>query len=141
VDFRIRLPEPHGGAITNTRVGAHPDEGYDRLVFDCTTGFPDRVWFRELTPPFHVGPRPELLEVEGDRFIEVRFDGVDIIGNGSGTFQGEQRVRLDGEHLVEAAVAEMFEGQSAWIVGLRGEGGSVEVFTLTDEFRVVLDFT
>jgi hypothetical protein len=70
----------------------------------------------------------------------VRFDGVDIIGDGSGTFTGEQRVRLGGEHLVEAAVAEMFEGQAAWIVGLTGDG-SVEISTLTDGFRVVLDIS
>jgi len=78
---------------------------------------------REVRPPFFEGGSGEEVTVDGERFIEIRFEGLLIVGDdGTPTYQGERDRRLDLPAIVEVAVTEEFEGYMTWIVGFRGAG-------------------
>ncbi|HEU0236919.1 MAG TPA: hypothetical protein VFR14_10820 [Candidatus Limnocylindrales bacterium] len=78
---------------------------------------------REVRPPFFEGGSGEEVTVAGDRFLEVRFEGLLLYDeNGTPTYEGERDRRLDLPAIVEVAVTEEFEGYMTWIVGVRGPG-------------------
>lgn len=78
---------------------------------------------REVRPPFFEGGSGEEVTVAGERFLEVRFEGLLLYDeNGTPTYEGERDRRLDLPVIVEVAVTEEFEGYMTWIVGVRGSG-------------------
>lgn len=78
---------------------------------------------REVQPPFFEAGSGEEVTVAGERFLEVRFEGLLLFDeNGTPTYQGERDRRLDLPAIVELAVTEEFEGYMTWIVGFRGSG-------------------
>jgi hypothetical protein len=78
---------------------------------------------REVRPPFFEGGSGEEVTVAGERFVEVRFEGLFLYDDqGTPTFGGERDRRLDLTAIVEIAVTEEFEGYMTWVVGIRGPG-------------------
>jgi hypothetical protein len=78
---------------------------------------------REVRPPFFEGGSGEEATVTGERFVEVRFEGLFLYDDqGTPTFAGERDRRLDLPAIVEIAVTEEFEGYMTWVVGIRGPG-------------------
>jgi hypothetical protein len=126
------------GCVIPTQTGVLPS---DRLV-DArieAAGASDRITFRfgspsgeiaesrgtlrRVEPPFFEDGSGAEVTVEGDRFIEIRFDGLLIVGeDGVPTFQGERDRRLGMTAITEVAVIGEFEGVMTWIVGFRGLG-------------------
>jgi len=126
------------GCVIPTQTGVLPS---DRLVdADVTTvGGSDRIAFRfgapsdeiaesrgtlrRVDPPFFEGGSGARVAVAGSRFIEIRFDGLLIVGDdGVPIFQGERDRRLGMPAITEVAVVDEFEGVMTWIVGIRGPG-------------------
>jgi len=78
---------------------------------------------REVRPPFFEGGSGEEVTVAGERFAEVRFEGMLLFDDeGTPTYQGERDRLLDLPAIVELAVVEEFEGYVTWIIGIRGPG-------------------
>ena len=78
---------------------------------------------RKVRPPFFEGGSGEEVTVAGERFVEVRFEGLFLYDDqGTPTFGGERDRRLDLTAIVEIAVTEEFEGYMTWVVGIRGPG-------------------
>jgi hypothetical protein len=126
------------GCGVPTQTGRLPS---DRLVdaVIAAAGATDRITFRfgppsgeiaesrgtlrRAEPPFFEDGSGAEVTVAGDRFIEIRFDGLLIVGeDGVPTFQGERDRRLGMVAITEAAVIGEFEGVMTWIVGFRGPG-------------------
>lgn len=126
------------GCPIPTQTGVLPS---DRLL-DATiadTGASDRIVFRfgspsveiaeargtlrRVEPPFFEDGSGAEVTVEGERFIEIRFDGLLIAGeDGSPTYRGERDRRPEMTAISELAVIGEFEGVMTWIVGVRGRG-------------------
>jgi hypothetical protein len=78
---------------------------------------------REARPPFFEGGSGEEVTVAGERFVEIRFEGLFLYDDqGTPTYEGERDRAVDLTAIVEIAVTEEFEGYMTWIVGFRGPG-------------------
>jgi hypothetical protein len=99
----------------------------DRVVFRFGSASGEiadaRGTLRRVEPPFFEDGSGAEVTVEGERFIEIRFDGLLIAGeDGSPTYQGERDRRPGMTAVRELAVIGEFEGVMTWIVGIRGRG-------------------
>jgi hypothetical protein len=99
----------------------------DRIVFRF--GSPSgeiahsRGTLRRVMPPFFEDGSGAKVTVQGERFIEIRFDGLLIAGqDGSPTYRGERDQWPGMTAITEVAVIGEFEGVMTWIVGIRGRG-------------------
>lgn len=141
-------PGPSGGTGSPSAAPSpceiHPAEGKlvsDRLVdLDVSNGSSvDLVVFRfgpptslglepqgrlrEVHPPFVEGASGLPLEVPGERFVEILFEGMYLYDEtGTPTFTGDHRHEPVFPALAAVVNAEEFEGYSTWIVGFRGPG-------------------
>lgn len=120
---------PEGGAIASDHlVAIELDESADRdLVvfrFDGNTpGAAPTVRFESVEPPFVLDPSGLPLEVQGERFLRIRFDGMWLYDEAGVATRGTD-VPIAGSPpaVVEVALESEFEGVSSWIVGMVGSG-------------------
>lgn len=99
----------------------------DLIVFrfgpPTSLGLEPKGRLREVHPPFVEGASGLPLEVPGERFVEIVFEGMFLYDEtGTPTFGGERRVEPTFAGLAAVVNAEEFEGYSTWIVGFRGPG-------------------
>jgi hypothetical protein len=94
---------------------------------------------QEVSPPFVQAGSGQPVEVEGDRFFQVRFEGMWIDDeSGTPTYQGSREIRSSTGPIAEAVVVEEFEGYVTWIVGFRGNGCVTLSSPTSDELVVTV---
>lgn len=90
-----------------------------------------------VDPPLIQDPSGLPLEVAGDRFLRVRFEGLLLYDDlGKPTRKTAEPV-MGAPPVVEVARESEFEGVSSWIIGIEG-GGCVTTWLLEDELDVVV---
>jgi hypothetical protein len=123
------LPAP-GPLASDTLVDATLERTASgaRLVFTFGSRPPEAVAQPTLVvsfdePPFTKAASGQPFTVNGDRFLQVRMDGM-VIGhpNGSPVYEGQRNLRLAGSTIPQAVLYDDFEGVVGWIVGLDGPG-------------------
>lgn len=78
---------------------------------------------REVFPPFVAGASGLPVEIPGQRFVEISFEGLFLYdAEGTPTFNGERRLEPGGAALAAVVNVEEFEGYSTWILGIEGPG-------------------
>lgn len=78
---------------------------------------------REVFPPFVEGASGLPVEVPGQRFVEIGFEGLFLYdGEGTPTYAGERRLEPGYPAVAVLVNVEEFEGYSTWILGLDGPG-------------------
>jgi hypothetical protein len=91
-----------------------------------------------VVPPLVQDPSGLPLEVAGDRFLRVRFEGLLLYGDlGRPVRQTSEPIVGGPPAVVEVARESEFEGVSSWIIGIEA-GGCVTTWTLEDELDVVV---
>lgn len=99
----------------------------DLVVFrfgpPTSLGLQPKGRLREVHPPFIQGASGLPLDVPGDRFVEIVFEGMFLYDEtGTPTFSGDHRLEPGFPALAAVVNAEEFEGYSTWIIGFRGPG-------------------
>lgn len=95
---------------------------------------------RAVLPPFFEAGRGNEVVVTGDRFVEIRFDGLLLVDeSGTVLFNGLRDARPSLPAVEQIALTDAFEGVMTWIVGLRG-GGCVMLGGDPGEGIVTVDF-
>jgi hypothetical protein len=141
-EFTCELPlveQPTQPAVTNivdVRIGMH--EGYDRVVFEFTTGTPELTLDRG-TPPFKQEGSGLPVEVEGQSFLSLVMRGATKqTEDGTTSYDGPTDFDPRFTQLVDLIEGGDFEAQSAWYLGLREEA-CVRLSLLTGPDRIVID--
>ena len=101
--------------------------GLDRLTFTFgesgTEPLEGRGRLREARPPFSEGGSGLPVEVDGERFLEIRFDGVLVADEeGNAIYEGPLEDRPNLPAVRHVVVTEQFEGVVTFIVGFSGPG-------------------
>jgi hypothetical protein len=79
--------------------------------------------FAEARPPFTAGASGLPLEVDGERFVSVTFDGQTVAdASGDPVYDGPPRFDAAAPGVRSVVLAEAFEGQVVWYVGFDGPG-------------------
>lgn len=107
-----RFPGPGGGQLTDVRLGL--GQAQDRVEWHLEGDRP--AWRVEWVEQPTQGQGPEPLPVDGQAYLAVTLSGRASYG---GDYQGPRRLDVDGGNLTEVVLAEDFEGQMRWIVGLK----------------------
>jgi hypothetical protein len=121
--------------LDDVRVGAHPGDGFDRIVFE----------FDGPIPATTIGYQPSAVAcgsgftvpVLGSGTLIVRFDNA-VAHNDMGMTTSPLQVGGTGVAILEARSICDFEGIVSWAVGTDGVR-PFRVFTLTGPNRVVID--
>ncbi|MDO5030116.1 MAG: hypothetical protein Q4E11_05975 [Corynebacterium sp.] len=142
-DFTISSAEatPSDGAylgIEDVRVGSH--DGYDRIVFELKgEGTPGYFVRYEDVPTQQGSGKPVSVDGAAKLVINLRGMGYPF------DFQMEDfpagPVKPTSTSVIQEVVgAGTFEGQSQYIVGLKGDKAPFKVFPLSNPNRLVIDF-
>jgi hypothetical protein len=107
------------------RVTAAPAAGLDTLTFQFAPGGDNPgTPFGDITiaePPFTQGASGLPMTVEGDHFLQVRFDKMDIVdGAGNEIYNGLRDIKPEATALRQAIEFDAFEGVVGWYVGFAG---------------------
>jgi hypothetical protein len=132
--------------VTDVRVGAH--DGFDRIVFEFSAPKPNPggsagipfFELRQAKPPFTEDPSDLPLDVFGDAFVRIVFQGAtgyDFDGNP--TYAGSRTITPGFGTLAQAVEGGDFEATTTWILGL-SRPTCWQVQELHDPDRVVIDF-
>jgi hypothetical protein len=122
--------------ITDVRVATH--EGYDRVVFEFSSGIPDAV-IEGVLPPFYADPSGLEVKVSGTAFLKLTMHGASgVAPDGTVTYGGSTNFQPAFAQLVQLIEGGDFEAVSTWYLGLNG-GGCTRVMTLSDPSRLVID--
>lgn len=132
--------------LTDVRVGAH--DGFDRIVFEFSAPSPDPAGksgiphfdIRSAQPPFSEDPSDIPIDVQGDAFARIVFQGAsgyDLDGNA--TYDGPRRLTPGFGTLAQAVEGGDFEATMTWILGL-SRPTCWQLRELHDPDRVVIDF-
>lgn len=137
------------GVYTNlvaVRVGAH--DGFDRIVFEFAPPSPNpggkagipHFDLRTAKPPFSEDPSDLPIDVEGDAFVRIVFQGASGYDfDGNATYDGPRRFTPGFGTLAQVVEAGDFEATMTWILGLsRTTCG--QVAQLHNPDRLVIDF-
>jgi hypothetical protein len=144
-------PETGGeeGVFTNlvaVRVGAH--DGFDRIVLEFAPPDPNpggkggvpRFEIRTATPPFSEDPSDMPIQVEGDAFARIVFQGASGYDfNGKATYDGPRRLTPGFGTLAQVVEGGDFEATLTWILGL-SRPTCWELRELHSPDRLVIDF-
>lgn len=108
-----------------TQVVAASAAGLDTLTFQFTPGGDNPgTPFGDITvakPPFTEGASGLPMTVEGDHFLQVRFDKMDIVdAQGNEIYKGSRDLKPAAPALRQAIEFDAFEGVVGWYVGLAG---------------------
>jgi hypothetical protein len=132
--------------LTDVRVGAH--NGYDRIVFEFAAPDPNpggkagipRFEIRQAKPPFSEDPSDIPIDVEGDAFARIVFQGTSGYDfDGNATYDGPRRITPGFGTLTEAVEGGDFEATMTWILGL-SRPTCWQIHALHDPDRLVIDF-
>jgi hypothetical protein len=133
--------------LTSVRVGAH--DGFDRIVFEFKAPSPDpggkpgipHYEVRSVKPPFGEDPSDRPLDVYGDAFARVVFQGATgyDIDNGRPTYTGPKVLTPGFGTLAQAVEGGDFETTLTWYLGL-SRPTCWQVRELHNPDRVVIDF-
>lgn len=100
-----------------------------------------RGHLREIRPPILEGASGNEIRVDGQRFLEVRFDGMYLFDEaGNPAFSGEREIHPDLSAIREVVATEEFEGVFTWVVGFDG-GGCASLSGDPATRTVILDVT
>jgi hypothetical protein len=108
-----------------TRVVAATAPGLDALTFQFRSGGDNPgTPFGDITvgkPPFTEGASGQPMSVEGDHFLQVRFEKMDIVdAQGNEIYDGSRDLKPGSPALRQAIEYDAFEGVVGWYVGLSG---------------------
>jgi hypothetical protein len=108
-----------------TRVVAATAAGLDTLTFQFKPGGDNPgTPFGDITiakPPFTEGASGRPMSVEGDHFLQVRFEKMDIVdAQGKEIYDGSRDLKPGFPALRQAIEFDAFEGVVGWYVGLSG---------------------
>jgi hypothetical protein len=137
------------GVYTNlvaVRVGAH--NGFDRIVFEFSPPDPNPAGnggiphfdIRTAKPPFSEDPSDIPIDVEGDAFARIVFQGASGYDfDGNATYDGPRRLTPGFGTLAQAVEGGDFEATMTWILGL-SRMTCWQIQELHDPDRLVIDF-
>jgi hypothetical protein len=126
-------------------VGAH--DGYDRVTFEFTSSdgqqgpLPGYV-VAPANPPITQDGSGATVELEGDHFATVMFDGAsgwDFLGDGHQVYDGPMDFQPAFDVLAEATETGDFEAVLSWAFGLH-QDSCPTVLELQDPLRLAIDF-
>jgi hypothetical protein len=107
-----------GRKVRNIRVGSHPDQRFDRVVFDLSGGG-QPGWIVSYTDDPRRDGSGNPMQVPGDAYLDVVLQGIDWSNASVPEYDGDpidrswpalRAVRWDGS----------FEGQTHVVLGLNG---------------------
>ena len=123
------VPPKDGALASNQLVSVKVTGGpaADRVTF--TFGPPasqptsPRGHLREIRPPIVEGASGNEIKVDGQRYLEVKFDGMYLFdASGKPAFTGSQELHPKLTAIREVLATEAFEGVFTWVVGFNGGG-------------------
>jgi hypothetical protein len=132
--------------LVDVRVGAH--NGYDRIVFEFAPPSPNpggksgipRYEIRTAKPPFSEDPSDMPIQVEGDAFARIVFQGASGYDfNGNATYLGSRRLTPGFGTLAQVVEGGDFEATLTWILGL-SRPTCWQIQELHGPDRLVIDF-
>ena len=111
------------GRLANVHVATAP--GLDTAVFQFAPGGDNPgIPTGDITiakPPFTQGSSGQAMSVEGDHFLQVRFDKMDIVdAAGNDIYSGLRDIKPGFTALRQVVEFDEFEGVVGWYVGLAG---------------------
>jgi hypothetical protein len=122
--------------VSAVRLGAHQDQGYDRLVIEFGNGFPTE--YVELTPrdgtSFNETSSGQAVKLKGSNGILVRIHSADM----HTSYSGKTDWVTGYKSLAEVRVLEDFEGYINVGLGVNGPA-CYRAFTLKDPALIVID--
>lgn len=135
-------PGSGSASVVGARTGEH--EGYERVVLDLEGDPGEQAgWYVTAVTEPRQEASGELVDVDGDRFLDVSVTGV---ANGAGgrvdsagraAFTGT--VEGSGDLVEQVRVGGAWEGQAQVLVGLDGDATEYRVLRLSDPQRIVVD--
>jgi predicted small lipoprotein YifL len=132
--------------LKDVRVGAHG--GFDRIVFEFQEPDPNpagnggipRYEIRQAKPPFSEDPSDIPIDVEGDAFARIIFQGASGYDfDGNATYDGQRRLTPGFGTLAQVVEGGDFEATNTWILGL-SRPTCWEIQALHNPERLVIDF-
>jgi hypothetical protein len=132
--------------LKDVRVGAH--DGFDRIVFEFQEPDPNpagnggipRYEIRQAKPPFSEDPSDMPIDVEGDAFARIVFQGASGYDfDGNATYDGSRRLTPGFGTLAQVVEGGDFEATMTWILGL-SRPTCWEIQELHNPERLVIDF-
>jgi predicted small lipoprotein YifL len=132
--------------LKDVRVGAHG--GFDRIVFEFQEPDPNpagnggipRYEIRQAKPPFSEDPSDMPIDVEGDAFARIIFQGASGYDfDGNATYDGQRRLTPGFGTLAQVVEGGDFEATMTWILGL-SRPTCWQIQELHNPERLVIDF-
>ena len=132
--------------LKDVRVGAH--NGFDRIVFEFQEPHPNpagnggipRYEIRQAKPPFSEDPSDIPIDVEGDAFARIVFQGASGYDfDGNATYDGQRRLTPGFGTLAQVVEGGDFEATMTWILGL-SRPTCWQIQELHNPERLVIDF-
>jgi hypothetical protein len=106
--------------VTGIRYAGHPEDGYDRIVFDIEGGLPG--YSARYVDEVRADPSDRRLSVPGKRYLQIVFTPAQAHrADGDSTVRGVHRAGLP--MLTSYAVAGDFEGHVSIALGLSARTG------------------
>jgi hypothetical protein len=132
--------------LTDVRVGAH--DGFDRVVFEFEEPDPNpagnggipHFQIKTAKPPFTEDPSDLPIDVEGDAFARIVFQGASGYDfDGNATYDGPRRLTPGFGTLAQVVEGGDFEATMTWILGL-SRPTCWRITELHSPERLVIDF-
>jgi hypothetical protein len=132
--------------LEDVRVGAH--DGFDRIVFEFKEPDPNpagnggipRYEIRQAKPPFSEDPSDTPIDVQGDSFARIVFQGASGYDfDGNATYDGQRRLTPGFGTLAQVVEGGDFEATMTWILGL-SRPTCWQIQELHNPERLVIDF-
>src|SRR5919109_4343908 len=132
--------------LTDVRVGAH--NGFDRVVFEFDEPDPNPAGnggvpyfqIRTAKPPFTQDPSDLPIDVEGDAFARIVFQGASGYDfDGNATYDGPRRLTPGFGTLAQVVEGGDFEATMTWMLGL-SRPTCWQIQELHNPERLVIDF-
>lgn len=129
-------------SITGVRTGEH--EGCERVVIDVQGDAGDRAgWFATAVDQPVQDASGEVLDVDGDRYLDLGITGIANGSDGQTDSAGRQAftgtVAGSGGLVEEVYVGGAWEGQAQVLLGLSDDATEYRVLRLNDPQRIVVD--
>lgn len=127
-DFPDRPIEP--ALLREVRAASHEPEGarpFDRIVLEFEPGTREPSWrARYVDSPVRQDGSGRVVPISGDAVLEIRMSpaaGVDLAqASARQTYDGPDRISLEGNVVTELVKVADFEAQLAWAIGVETPG-------------------
>jgi cytoskeletal protein RodZ len=128
--------------VTGVRTGEH--DGYERVVIDVQGDAGDQAgWFATAVDQPLQDASGELLDVDGDRYLNLNVTGIANGSDGQTDSAGRPAftgtVAGSGGLVEEVYVGGAWEGQAQVLLGLDDDATEYRVLPLGDPQRIVVD--